>query len=90
MQSFGRPGRYLLRALIALTIVVLAAPALAQERVGVAVILDGPNDRFDSRHDIYVEELVARRELAFHDRPRQWGQKEALHRALEWTRPQRG
>ena len=38
---------------------LLAVPAVAQERVVVGVVVDGPSDRFELLHQIYIDELLA-------------------------------
>ena len=38
---------------------LLAVPVVAQEHVVVGIVGDGPSDRFESQHQIYVDELLA-------------------------------
>ena len=61
IQLLGRIGRY-----VTLLILVLAAgTAVAQQRIGVAVVLDGTGDRLQYRFDVYVQELLALTESEF-------------------------
>jgi outer membrane protein TolC len=42
-----------------LFLMFLAVPVVAQEHVVVAVVGDGPSDRFELQHQIYIDELLA-------------------------------
>ncbi len=65
-MSFPTPiGRRLAGILSAALIILLATTAAAQERVGVAVIADGEEERFSNRRELYVEELLALTENEF-------------------------
>jgi len=44
---------------LSIGLLVLAFPVMAQEKVVVAVIADGPSDRFELQHQIYIDELLA-------------------------------
>ncbi len=73
--------------LVALTaIAVTCSPALAQERVVVAVIEDGPSARLTGQGELYVQELLALTESEFDVEIRefmgQWS-KESMDAALD-------
>ena len=42
-----------------LFLMLLAVPSVAQEHVVVGVVVDGPSDRFELQHQIYIDELLA-------------------------------
>ena len=65
MSFSPKSGLRLVEVLTAALIVVLATPALAQQRVGVAVIGDGEIERFSNQREIYVNELLALTENEF-------------------------
>lgn len=45
--------------MLCIVLLALAFPLMAQEKVGVAVVADGPSDRFELLHQIYIDELLA-------------------------------
>ncbi|MEM9056101.1 MAG: hypothetical protein AAGD86_01415, partial [Pseudomonadota bacterium] len=47
------------KALLALSLLALAWPAHAQQRIDIAVISDGPDDRLPEYRQMYVDELLA-------------------------------
>jgi len=47
------------RNLLFLFLMLLAVPAVAQEHVVVGIVVDGPSDRFELQHQIYIDELLA-------------------------------
>jgi len=59
MSFSAQFGRHLNRVVAAAIIICIAIPASAQERVGVAVVGDGPTDRFFGRKELYIDELLA-------------------------------
>ena len=44
---------------VCLSLLVLASPVIARQQVVVAIVSDGPSDRFTEFHEKYVEELLA-------------------------------
>ena len=54
----AKPYR-LYEVLLIWLLLCLASPSQAQERVGVAVVLDGPSDRLATQQQLYVDELLA-------------------------------
>jgi len=53
------PGNVGLKNLVFLFLVLLAVPVMAQQQFVVAVVADGPSDRLEGLHQIYVGELLA-------------------------------
>jgi outer membrane protein TolC len=47
------------KKLLFLFLMLLAVPVVAQEHVVVGVVVDGPSDRFELQHQIYIDELLA-------------------------------
>ena len=47
------------KILLFLFSMLLAVPVVAQEHVVVGVVVDGPSDRFELQHQIYIDELLA-------------------------------
>ena len=45
--------------LLLLCLMLLAVPVVAQEHVVVAIVSDGQSDRFESQHQVYIDELLA-------------------------------
>jgi outer membrane protein TolC len=58
MLSSVRSSFHLVGALVFVVLELLAAPALAQQQVVVAVVGDGPGDRFQEFHEKYIDELL--------------------------------
>ena len=79
-------GQHLNRVVVAVLIILCTLPAYAQQRVGVAVIGDGPADRFTGRQQIYIDELLALTENEFDVRidilEGNWT-KESIERAVD-------
>ena len=80
-MSFRFFGLFLCTALMC-----LALPAIAQQQIGVAVVGDGPSDRFSILHQQYIDELLALTAGEFDVQIRrfsgEWG-KESIDVALE-------
>ena len=47
------------KILLLLFLMFLAVPVVAQEHVVVGIVSDGPSDRFELQHQIYIDELLA-------------------------------
>ena len=58
-MSAVRPESRCLGFVTSVVVMLLALPALAQQRIGVAVIGDGPADRYTERRQLYIDELLA-------------------------------
>jgi outer membrane protein TolC len=48
-----------MRVLVSVVLLLLPFPLMAQERFVVAVVGDGPSDRFELQHQQYIDELLA-------------------------------
>ncbi|MDH3611948.1 MAG: TolC family protein [Gammaproteobacteria bacterium] len=56
--SASTPDRPL-KILVSIVLIFLAVPVMAQQRVVVAVVGDGPSDRLSLQHQTYIDELLA-------------------------------
>lgn len=65
MSSSKKYGQRPAKVLATVLIFLLTIPAMAQQRIGVAVIGDGEEERFSSRRQLYIDELLALTENEF-------------------------
>jgi len=75
-----------MKKLLALVMLIVAVPAIAQQQFVVAVVGDGPSDRFASQQQKYVDELLALTENEFDVELRRFAgdwSKESIDAALE-------
>ena len=59
MSSLATKPYRLYEALLLAVLLCTAAPSQAQEKIVVAVVMDGPSDRLGNQQQLYVDELLA-------------------------------
>jgi len=87
-MSSARSGLRLSKVIFLIAGMFLAVPVVAQQPVVVAVVADGPSDRFADQHQQYIDELIALTESEFDVQIRRFSgewSKSSIDEALEET-----